>query len=291
MSRKVVIVAVVAVLLTGTAAYVLVGTGREEPLAKLDPAWRASHLTASGTVTRPDGAIYWEEYGEATKPPVVVLHGRFGSIEQMGAQLPALAEGRRVLALDARGFGRSTNDAATLTFEAMADDVVAVMDARKIERADVVGWTFGANAALALAQRHGGRVGKLVVISANRSPEGMVPRVLEEVRAIASDSPLLKSVRGPYESLSPHPERWTVHFEHFRSLLLTQPQWTDAALAGVQAPVLLVYGEEDEVQAEHAKALQAALPGAKLSIVKDGADRVPVQQALEVNALISEFLR
>ena len=98
-----------------------------------------------------DGALIWyRAYGIG--PPVILLHGGLGHSGNWGYQVPALVEsGYRAVVIDSRGHGRSTRDARPYTYELMAADVLAVMDALQLERAALVGWSDGACTALVLA--------------------------------------------------------------------------------------------------------------------------------------------
>src|ERR1700758_5193609 len=62
--------------------------------------------------------------------PVILLHGGFGHSGNWGYQVPALVRnGYRAILLDSRGHGRSTRDSRPFTYELMASDVLALMDA------------------------------------------------------------------------------------------------------------------------------------------------------------------
>ena len=76
--------------------------------------------------------------------------------------------------MDSRGHGRSTRDREPFSYDLMADDVVAVMDALKISKADIVGWSDGAILGLDLAMRHKDRLGKVFAFGANTNPSGMI---------------------------------------------------------------------------------------------------------------------
>ena len=82
---------------------------------------------------------------------MILLHGGLASSDYWGGQVPALtAAGHRVIAIDSRGHGRSSRDNRPYSYELMASDVVAVMDALNIRRAVVVGWSDGAIIALVI---------------------------------------------------------------------------------------------------------------------------------------------
>jgi pimeloyl-ACP methyl ester carboxylesterase len=100
-----------------------------------------------------DGARLWYTiYGMGA--PVILLHGGLGHSGNWGYQVPALISGGyRVVLLDSRGHGRSTRDTRPFSYELMASDVLAVMDALHIEKPSLVGWSDGACTALVLAAR------------------------------------------------------------------------------------------------------------------------------------------
>ena len=86
-----------------------------------------------------DGAqIWYASYGSGA--PVILLHGGLGHSGNWGYQVPTLVRsGYRAVLVDSRGHGRSTRDARPYSYDLMASDVVAVMDALGLGRAAVVG--------------------------------------------------------------------------------------------------------------------------------------------------------
>jgi pimeloyl-ACP methyl ester carboxylesterase len=100
-----------------------------------------------------DGArIWYTTYGSGR--PVILLHGGLGHSGNWGSQVPTLIEnGYRAVLIDSRGHGHSTRDARPFSYELMASDVVAVMDALRLEKAGLVGWSDGACTALILASK------------------------------------------------------------------------------------------------------------------------------------------
>ena len=110
-------------------------------------------VTAEHGYVEHEGArIWYASYGAGA--PVILLHGGLGNSGNWGYQVPVLVErGYRAVLIDSRGHGRSTRDARPYSYELMASDVVAVMDALGVERAAMVGWSDGACTALILADR------------------------------------------------------------------------------------------------------------------------------------------
>jgi pimeloyl-ACP methyl ester carboxylesterase len=126
--------------------------------ALADELWRTlpspARLPADdghGYVAHDGARIWWRSFGAG--PPVILLHGGLANGEYWGAQVPALVrDHHRVILIDSRGHGRSTRDERPYTYELMASDVEAVMDALAIPRAAVVGWSDGAIIGLVMAQ-------------------------------------------------------------------------------------------------------------------------------------------
>jgi len=258
--------------------------------------WHDSHVRASGYVERePAGTrVYWEEFGKADGPPVVVLPAGLCTITVMGGQIDRLAtESYRVIAIDSRGNGKSSNTAPALTYEMMSDDVVGVMDALKIERADIVGWSDGGNLGLDLARRYPNRIRKVVAFGANHTPppDGADPVQVKEFKDAKADSAMLWPLRRMYETSSPTPEKWPLLFEQEQAMAFSQPHWSLAQLATIQARVLLINGEHDLVLLPYATEMKNAIPGARLEIIPDGTHEVPLAKPDAVNPIMLSFLK
>lgn len=100
-----------------------------------------------------DGTRIW--YAACGSGPVaILLHGG-----NWGYQIPVLVKsGYRAVVIDSRGHGRITRDARPYTYELMASDVLAVMDTFNLEKAGLVGWSYGACISLILASKIPARV-------------------------------------------------------------------------------------------------------------------------------------
>jgi pimeloyl-ACP methyl ester carboxylesterase len=95
-------------------------------------------------------------------PPVLFLHGLGGTRTAWDPQLEALADEFRCIAWDMPGYGES-DPIEPLTWDTIADAVIRLIDALEIERAHVVGLSFGGQQALHLALRHPDRIDRLVL--------------------------------------------------------------------------------------------------------------------------------
>jgi pimeloyl-ACP methyl ester carboxylesterase len=110
--------------------------------------------------------IWYSTYGSGS--PVILLHGGLGHSGNWGYQVPALVgSGYHTVLIDSRGHGRSTRDAQPFSYELMASDVVAVMDAIHLEKAGLVGWSDGACTALILAAKAPSRAAGVFYFACN----------------------------------------------------------------------------------------------------------------------------
>ena len=128
----------------------------------------------SGTA---DG-LYWEMHdGPAGATSVLLSAGLGGSAAFWAPQMDALTERFRVILYDHRGTGRSDRSLKPgHSVAAMAEDMVAVLDATDTARAHIVGHAAGGNAGLQLALDHPERLDKLVVVNGWSRPDPHVAR-------------------------------------------------------------------------------------------------------------------
>lgn len=107
--------------------------------------------------------LYSRDLGGEGKPPLVVLHGLLGSSRNWLSAGKALAENWHVQAVDLRNHGRSPHG-DSMTYDDLVEDVLAWMDRRGWDRADLVGHSMGGKVAMCIASRHPERVDRLVVV-------------------------------------------------------------------------------------------------------------------------------
>ena len=111
--------------------------------------------------------IDYESVGDG--PPIVLVHGfassREGNWRRAGWLDRLTGSGRRVVALDCRGHGRSDkpHEPSAYDGQAMSEDVVAVMDAAGVEQADLMGYSMGGAIALDLVVRYPERFRSVII--------------------------------------------------------------------------------------------------------------------------------
>ena len=106
-----------------------------------------------------------------TGDPVVLIHGYSGTLETMAGIAKALPQ-HRLIALDVRGFGRSSKFTEAARFgQLMVDDIVRLLDHLKIERAHLIGHSMGALIAANVAARYPDRVSSAVLVAGPLYPD------------------------------------------------------------------------------------------------------------------------
>src|SRR3954452_22915931 len=112
--------------------------------------------------------LYYETHGSGPGRPLVLLHGGLLTIElNWSALLEPLAATRQVIAVELQGHGRTADTERPMTIEALAADVVALLDHLGIAQADVFGFSLGGLVAYEMAFSAREPVGGLVVASAD----------------------------------------------------------------------------------------------------------------------------
>jgi pimeloyl-ACP methyl ester carboxylesterase len=239
---------------------------------------------ATGDVAAGDVSLHYRTYGDG--PPVVLLHGGLGSIEQFGGQIGALAAGHRVIAIDSRGHGRSTRGTSGISYRQMAEDVVAVLDHLAIDRASVVGWSDGGVVGLELAIRFPARVGRVVVLGTTYDVAGM-----KSAGGAATTTRYFARAAAAYKKLSPAPKQLAAFRKDLRAMWKAQPTYSEAELAAIRAPLLVLLGDHDElVRREHAEKLATVVPGARFAALADTSHFALWQDVDGFNRAVLAFL-
>ena len=119
---------------------------------------RQGYVAVSG-----GGQVYYEERGHGGQP-IVLLHGHSLDRRMWDDQFPAFARQHRVIRMDFRGYGLSSDQSETYQFTHM-DDVLALMDSLGIAKAHVVGLSMGAFVAGDLLALHPERLCSCVLAS------------------------------------------------------------------------------------------------------------------------------
>lgn len=221
-------------------------------------------------------SLYCVESGEGA--PLILLHGNGESSDYFKNQIPSFSKCFHVFALDTRGHGRSARGTEPFTLEQFADDLKAFMDDRKIDKANLLGFSDGGNVALIFALRCPERVERLVLNGANLSPKGVkaaiqIPIVLG-YGIVCALSALSKKAKIKKEMLG---------------LMATQPRIAPGELSRLTMRALVIVGTRDMIKESHTREIARALPNAKLRII-EGDHFIAAKNSGEFNRSVLQFL-
>jgi pimeloyl-ACP methyl ester carboxylesterase len=246
----------------------------------------ASYAPSVGYIDVNGLHTYYEEHGSGDA--LLLLHGGLADADSFAQQTPILAERYRVILPERRGHGRTPDVAGPITYEVMADDTIAFMDALGTGAAHLVGWSDGGNVGLLVAIKRPDLVDRLVIMGSNFSAAGLLPAA---VAAFTPDTPttIVPMMRDMWQASAVHPEQFDVVLEKMERC------WNDYEirlddLAGIAAPTLVMVGDDDIMSLEHTVVLYETIPYARLAIVPGASHLAPVEQAELVNQLILEVL-
>ena len=253
--------------------------------------------TTSGRVSVNGAEIYYQIYGKG--PPLLLLHGGYMDINSWNKQIPELSKYYRVIAIDSRGHGASTDSDVPLSYNRLTTDTVAVMDYLKVPNADVVGWSDGSVIAIQMSINHPSRIRKSVLIGASIQFDNSL-NPLDQW--FVSNSMLFKvyadvMLSDSYRERNPHPENWGIFRDKVHSMWKSPCYLSSSSnipcfshLSTIVAPTLLIVGENEMIRREHTNNIHDAIPNSKLIVVKDADHFVAIQKPKEVNEIILRFL-
>ncbi|HMQ30483.1 MAG TPA: 2-succinyl-6-hydroxy-2,4-cyclohexadiene-1-carboxylate synthase [Chloroflexaceae bacterium] len=260
-----------------------------------------------------DITLSYERAGEG--PPLLLLHGFTGSADEWAELIPRLAPLRDVVAVDLIGHGRSSAppDPARYTMDACVLDLLALLDALGLGRADVLGYSMGGRVALHLAAAAPARVGRLILESA--SPGIADPA--ERAERAASDDALADRIER--EGLDWFVDHWAAiplfasqaalpaeeraalrerrlrggargYANSLRGMGVGRQASLWERLPALAMPTLLISGELDVKYLKLNGELAALLPGAQHAIVRGAGHTVHLEQREAFAQLVVGFL-
>jgi pimeloyl-ACP methyl ester carboxylesterase len=192
--------------------------------------------------------LYYEVYGEGH--PLVVLHGNGGSSMNAASHYPELQKKYKVIAIDSRAHGKSTDTDAPLTYEVMASDVSVLLDQLKLDSVYVWGQSDGAILGLMLAMNHPRKVKKVLAFGANIQPD---------TTAIFS--------WGVIDAQRLAKEGSNAQERKHNQLMVDHPNVPFSDLSKIAIPVLIMAGDRDVIRPEHTVKLFQSIKNSQLCIL------------------------
>jgi pimeloyl-ACP methyl ester carboxylesterase len=261
----------------GLVAIPLIGCGKDEEEVRATSTPVATAVPPSGSFDSDGVRIHYETFGDGY--PIVLVHGYVLNITwcwENSGLLDALSPVRRVVALDCRGHGQSDkpHDTEAYALENMAGDVLNLMDYLGIEKADLLGYSMGGVISCHLLAYHTERFRSAVLTG---PPISFVLGPTDESRAgvmaramLADDiSHVTDPTARPFRALADAIPNSDLEALAACARSLDQSQPIPAAdLAGIDIPVVIINGENDNVAGNPGE-LVAAIPGARQVLIPD----------------------
>jgi pimeloyl-ACP methyl ester carboxylesterase len=270
-------------------------------------------VSIGGLDTVPDGG---PAAAVPDAPPVVLIHGSGGAINWWDELTPLLtAQGRRVIAVDMLGYGGSEKPSSGYEIETQANLLAQVLSKLGVDRAAVVGHSLGGKVATALAESSPDLVAGVVIIDTppdssygslgggarlartpvigqalwRLSPDFLVRRNLEQAFAPGFDFPdvFVEDIRAM---------TYPAYRDSAReSDAYTDEQPLDARLEAVGLPLLVIFGEQDQLYpARESLSAYAAIPGAQTVLIPEAGHspnvETPKRTALEIGDFVNTLV-
>lgn len=282
------------------AALLACGPQAPDPPPSTDPQ-PAAAPTATGKRVEINGMqMYYEESGAGD--PLIVLHGAYMNIPTMGEIIPMLARTHHVYALEFQGHGRTTDIDRPITYQNLADDVAAFMDAVGIQKADIFGYSMGAGTGLQFAIRHPGKLDQLVAASVGYDLRGWQPAFTAMIPQLTVDMMMSMPFAEQYKELAANPNGFRGLVEKLIALEHEPMAW-EAEVRALKAPILIIAGDADVSTLEHNVAMfrllggggmgdmGQPLPASRLAILPASSHTAVIGQAALLHAVIEPFLQ
>ena len=258
------------------------------------------------TVTRDGIALHYEVAGAG--PAIVLTHSFLCDGSLFGEQLTALARSHRVINVDLRGHGRSGPSDSPFTIYDLVADVLAVLDAERVDSAVWMGVSIGGFLSLRAALTHPGRVRALVLLDSDAGTESAwkklkyaalkrLLRALGPRRIVPAVMPIMLG-RTTLRSRPELRERYRRLFLDVRVgsvcrgiEAITARDDVLLRLGEIRVPALVVVGDEDRaLPVWRSRRIADGIAGAQLVVVAHAGHLAAAENPAAVTAAVTAFL-
>jgi 3-oxoadipate enol-lactonase len=253
-----------------------------------------------------DIEVAWFEVGRGD--PLILIHGLADDHRAWRRSLPDLALRHRVLLYDLRGHGQTSSGEANGTLRQLGDDLVALMDAIAVDRADVAGFSLGGTIAMRAGIDHSDRIRRLALVAtSSRVGRSAAEWYRQRVEMVDRKDPLLQQTldRDTADVYAEAPA------ELEEGLLIRRQSTADprgygnacAAMAGLNASpldpelhaitavTLIVAADRDKhCPPRAAEIIASGIGGSRLEIIPGAGHAIPVEKPRELASLLNSFL-
>lgn len=224
--------------------------------------------------------IYCEIYGKGK--PLLMIHGNGGNISAFSKNIGYFSKQYKVIAVDSRAQGKTTDNKDSLSFEMMADDFDALLTTLHIDSAYVLGWSDGGINAIEMAMRHPGKVIKFASTGANVTTDSaaFAPGFWRELEQYYTAN------RNKTFATAKEKNDWKLFM-----LDWLQPNISMQSLQTIKCPALIISGDKDLIAPGHSMYIYQNIPRAQLWILPNSSHSTLIDHADEFNRKVDEFFR
>ncbi|MDQ5869859.1 MAG: alpha/beta hydrolase [Thermoproteota archaeon] len=258
--------------------------------------------------------------------PILLFNGGSDGMDAWDPSFPrSLSSNHTVIVFDSRGIGNTTSGSKPYTYQQLANDTAGLLDALKIPKADVLGYSLGSYIAQQLAIMYPDKVNSLVLVGSSCGGKDHTPKPpeflklqseivnkslnnvsisQEEMKALVSASLGSGWIRLHPESLENIPTLQQAKPGLSPDAMNNQnnvgkhwednPNWSGACdeLAKIAKPTLVITGTDDNNYQPHVNSLKIVekIPGAWLIQIKDAGHAIMDQYPEEIGKIVNTFL-
>ncbi|MCM1500869.1 MAG: alpha/beta hydrolase [Clostridium sp.] len=235
-----------------------------------------------------DVNIFYEEFGKGET--VLFLHSHFSrALLAFSGQILPFAGRYHCLYPDFRGHGRTTSESLFWDSRKIADDMAQFLDALKIERAHLIGYSCGAYVGYYMASKYPKKVKSLVTIGGGAYPRpNGADDFLPENLLSRNNTGFIEDMR--LRHFDAHKGDWQTYLRMTVADWKKHPNLSDDEWKSIACPAFFINGENDPFGT--CLELQEKVPNARIYEVKGGGHRPHFvgEQIDEVNTRILDFL-
>ncbi|HZW39909.1 MAG TPA: alpha/beta hydrolase [Ignavibacteriaceae bacterium] len=214
--------------------------------------------------------LYYEIYGEGY--PLLILHGNASSIIDGAPFYPELSKKYKVIAIDTRGQGKSTDNDKEFTYELFAADVNALLEQLNIDSVYIWGFSDGANTGLILTMNYPKKVKKLLAFGGTLQPDSSA---VSQWMINSNKQTILITTKPDKKKLA--------------ILMDKHPNIQISELKKIQAPVLVVAGDRDIIRLEHTMKIFENIPNSQLCIIPGTTHGAPWEKQELFLTILTDF--
>lgn len=246
--------------------------------------------------------LYYETAGKG--PAVVLVHGGLVDSRLWDDQMKAFSKSYHVVRYDLRGFGRSASGTEPFSH---IEDLRALLDFLKIQRATVVGLSLGGIIAADFTLEHSDRVERLVLVGAGLRGDKQPPDkdAMKAYEAASQGAEAFANAVMKTDLYAAVPNDGTAHarlrlmlLDNFKALSTLRPGFlkyperkTIERLGDIRVPTLVVIGSKDAQSLKNiAETLTTKIPGARKVVIPGASHHPPVEKSKQFNKVVLKFL-